>query len=95
MEIIQTLSSIQADLDQIKKALAKFSSSSTVTDKWVSRAEVMLFLNYAPTQMAALENSGKLIVAKVGKRKFILRESLERLLDSNILSSAITSDFKS
>ena len=34
-------------------------------------------------RMAAIEKGGDLIVAKVGKRKFILKESLERLLEKS------------
>ena len=44
----------------------------------------MEYLGYAETQMAALEKSGKIIVAKIGKRKFIQRVSIRKLIESGI-----------
>jgi len=45
--------------------------------------EVQVFFNYKPAQMAALLNNPMLKVAKVGKRKFILSESLDAFLERN------------
>ncbi len=83
-EILQT---IQQDIAELKKGLLKPVLPPTVSEKWVSRSQVMQFFNYAPTQMASLEKSGELIVTKVGKRKFILRDSITMLLDKNIQSN--------
>ncbi len=55
--------------------------NNTISNKWIPLAEVQKFFNYKPTQMAALLKNGLLKVAKVGKRKFILRESLEAFLE--------------
>ena len=87
MDTLQVLESIQLEIAQLRYLITNISVLPTVSERWVSRAEAMQFFNYGPTQMAALENEGNLVVAKIGKRKFILRESLNKLLDSHILPS--------
>ena len=52
-----------------------------VNSKWVPLSEVQKFFNYRPTQMAALLKDETLKVAKVGKRKFILQDSIEKFLE--------------
>ena len=84
MEPIEILNSIQKEFSNLKLFLSSQRSNSNVSDKWLSRSHVMSFLSYAPTQMAALEKSGELVVSKVGRRKFILRSSLEEYLERNI-----------
>jgi hypothetical protein len=87
METLQLLQTILTELAEIKKAILTPTVNTGVSEKWVRRADVMHFFSYAPTQMTALENSGDLIVSKIGKRKFILRESITKLLDNNIQSN--------
>ena len=50
-------------------------------DKWIPLTEVQAFFNYRATQLSNLLKDSTLIVAKVGKRKFVLRESLEAFLE--------------
>ena len=52
-----------------------------VNSKWVPLSEVQKFFNYRPTQMAALLKDETLKLAKVGKRKFILQDSIEKFLE--------------
>lgn len=56
-------------------------TNSNVTSKWIPFGEVQSFFNYRPTQMAALLKDSNLKVAKVGKRKFILKDSLDSFLE--------------
>jgi hypothetical protein len=84
MEQNEILRAIQQDISELKKNLAPPLHTNCVSSKWVPRPDVMRFFNYAPTQMASLEKSGEVTVAKVGKRKFYLRESLENFLEKNI-----------
>ena len=51
--------------------------------KWIPLKEVMLFFNYRATQMSALLKDKTLVVAKVGKRKFVLAESLNEFLEKS------------
>jgi hypothetical protein len=46
-------------------------------DKWLPLDEVKKLFNYKTTQMAALLKNKLLVVAKVGNRKFVLKESLD------------------
>lgn len=61
----------------------KNSISKSATSKWLTFQEVQQMFNYRSTQMATLLKL--LVVSKVGKRKFILRESLEKLLEQCVL----------
>ena len=54
-----------------------------VTDKWVPYEELRQFFNYKATQMASLLKNELLKVAQIGKRKFVERESIERLLEAS------------
>lgn len=51
--------------------------------EWIPRKELMKYLDYGATQMAALLNSNELIVSVIGKRKFVYRESFLKLLEKN------------
>jgi len=55
----------------------------SATQKWLTYQEVQQMFDYGATQMSTLLR--KLVVSKVGKRKFVLRESLENLLEQHIL----------
>ena len=85
MEQTEFLLAIKQDLLDLKKLVKPDTSKNIVTDKWIPRHAVMDFFQYGNTQMAAFEKDDSLIVAKVGKRKFILRESLEKILTRNII----------
>ena len=56
-------------------------AKTTLSEKWIPYSELQSFFNYKTTQMAALLNAKELVVAKIGKRKFISRESVELFLD--------------
>ena len=53
----------------------------TSYDKWLPLDEIKRLFNYKTTQMAALLKNKLLVVAKVGKRKFVLKESLDDFFD--------------
>ena len=55
--------------------------NNQISNKWIPLEEIKKFFNYRPTQMAALLKNEILKVAKVGKRKFVSRESLELFLE--------------
>ncbi|HLG41652.1 MAG TPA: hypothetical protein VI461_18375, partial [Chitinophagaceae bacterium] len=67
------------EINIVKKMLFEKAESSSISPNWIPRKDVMDFFSYGATQMAALEKSGQIIVAKVGKRKFIHRDSIARL----------------
>lgn len=53
----------------------------TSSEKWIPLSEIQSFFNYRPTQLASLLKDDTLVVAKIGKRKFVKRESLEAFLE--------------
>ncbi|MBU3714942.1 MAG: helix-turn-helix domain-containing protein [Ferruginibacter sp.] len=52
-----------------------------IYDKWLPLEEVKKLFNYKTTQMASLLKNKLLVVSKVGKRKFILKQSLDDFFD--------------
>ena len=64
-----------------------FNSPGYIVGNWIPRKKVMEFMNYGATQMASFEKTPGLIVSQVGKRKFIHRESLIKLLESHIINN--------
>jgi hypothetical protein len=58
------------------------SKNQASIDDWMSYTELQELFNYKPTQMAALLN--QLVVTQVGRRKFVLKDSVEKLLDENV-----------
>lgn len=73
------------ELAEVKSLLQDIRQRPEITTAWLPRSQVMSFFGYGDTQMAALEKSGSLVVAKVGHRKFIHRDSVLTLLQNNIL----------
>lgn len=72
------------ELSDVKLLLQEIKQSPGITTEWIPRSQVMEFFDYGDTQMASLEKSGRLVVAKVGNRKFIHRESLLKLLTESV-----------
>ncbi|MFC0772418.1 hypothetical protein [Terrimonas alba] len=83
MDSNEIIITICEELIEVKKTLLSLSLANPVSDKWVPRATLMKFLQYGNTQIAALIQNESLITTKVGKRIFILRESIETMLDRN------------
>jgi|LauGreDrversion4_2_1035121.scaffolds.fasta_scaffold621117_2 hypothetical protein len=53
-----------------------------IHENWLTYQEVQEIFNYKPTQMYHLLKNKELIVATVGNRKFIRKDSLEAFLMS-------------
>ncbi|HVT85772.1 MAG TPA: hypothetical protein VHD35_11250 [Chitinophagaceae bacterium] len=85
MDTNELLLSIKLDISELKKTITSLTPKNPMMEIWIPRTEIMKWLNYGPTQMAAFEKNKDLIVTKVGKRKFINKASLEKLLEKNIL----------
>ena len=52
---------------------------------WIPLSEIREFFNYKPTQLAQLLKDTTLVVAKVGKRKFIRADSLNKFLENKCI----------
>lgn len=85
--ILKLINWIVTDLSQIRKQLECLKpENSTVSLDWVSWKEAMSFFGYKDTQMAEMAVEQQLVVAKVGRRKFIKRSSILELLEKSIAS---------
>ena len=81
METTDPLIQLKNDIADLKKFIFAAYPTPAVSAKWIPRAEVMEFLNYRSTQMTAFENNDEIIVAKIGKRKFIHQDSFVKFSD--------------
>ena len=84
MEAADLLIEIKNELNNVKKIILQMSNAPGVSDKWIPRVKVMEFLDYGATQMAAFEKNKEIVIAKVGRRIFINRESLNNFLDKHL-----------
>lgn len=82
---MKEIAELKKNINEIKKELIDPLPKYPVSDKWLKRSDLMAWLDYGDTAMAMLGEKENLIVTKVGKRKFYLRESIEKLLESNII----------
>lgn len=87
-ELLQNLS---REIAAINKRLEEYEISKLL-DNWIPRKKLSGFFEYEDTQMAALINSGKLIVTQIGKRKFIKKSSVLKLLEENIINKQVPVD---
>jgi hypothetical protein len=87
MEENELLIQLKGEIADLKKLIVLTTTTSSVSDKWLPKARVMEFLNYGNTQMAAFEKNSEIIVTRIGKRKFIRRDSLEAFLNKNTVKS--------
>jgi hypothetical protein len=89
MEQGAILSSVFQELQELKSLIKQGNNSpmTAVTENWMPRDQLMKFLGYESTQMAAFLKSGKVVVSKIGKRVFISRKSIEKLLESSVSSA--------
>lgn len=79
-----TLDLLLTEITELKKTIIAGSPTNPISADWIPRSDVMKYFNYKDTQIAALEKSNQITVAKVGKRKFIHRQSIIKLIESNI-----------
>jgi hypothetical protein len=85
MEITESLNKIHLEILAIKKFIQERDINNSIYEKWVSERQLKKFLGYGSTQMALFLKAEGLMISKIGKRKFILRDSLDRLLQKRIL----------
>jgi len=89
MDINDKLSEINRDLGEIKQIMHQKYFQQNLTSNWIPIKDVMNWLSYGPTQMSIFLKSENLVVSRIGKRKFVLKESLEKLLEKNKISPSI------
>ncbi len=59
----------------------KSNSTPESLNNWMTYEDVKKLFNYGATKMSALIKL--LVVSQVGRRKFVLRSSVEQLIDQN------------
>lgn len=85
--ILKLINWILNDLSAIRKQLELAKSQPpTISLEWIPWKEAMSFFEYKDTQMAEMVLEKQLVVAKVGRRKFIKRSSILELLEKSVMS---------
>lgn len=87
METAEILLQLKNEIAELKKLMQSPNSKSIVSDKWLPRGQVKEFLNYGETQMAEFEKQSGILVSRIGRRKFIHRDSFEKFLDCSKITS--------
>ncbi len=87
METAEILIQLRNEITELRRLILLSNSKSIVTDKWLTRKEVMEFLDYEATQMAEFEKHKEIAVSRIGRRKFIHRDSFENFLEKNKITS--------
>lgn len=89
MDINEIIAKINRELVEIKSLIALKRIQQNPVEHWIPIKDVMNWLGYGSTQMAALIKSNCLVVTKIGRRKFVLKDSIEKLLNQNIINPSI------
>lgn len=79
-------STIELLLKSIEDLNQKFDKSYNCLEirrQWIPKNEVMSFLGFADTQMAAITKKYKFITTTIGKRKFYHINSLLKVFENN------------
>ena len=84
-ELHKEIVALRNQVVDLRKEILILTTPKAISDKWVPRSLVMDFMDYQNTQMAEFEKTDGIVVSQVGRRKFILRDSLEKLIDKNIV----------
>ena len=72
-QVLTEFAKLKAELQRIETA--------RMLPEWISRKELMTYLGYGETRMYELLKDGAFTVAEIGKKKFILRQSVLDYLD--------------
>jgi len=67
---------------EINRKLDDFSVKG-LYDVWLPKKAVMRFFDYGETQMRQLEKENKIVVSKIGARKFYSVQSILNLIEAN------------
>ena len=84
MNIEEQLMSIQKSIEDLKMILLK-NQLNIISDKWIPWSDAKEFFDYGSTQMSVLEKNNELVVTKVGRRKYVHRDSIIKLLEKNVV----------
>ena len=82
-KISAELADIREQLADVKKELAELENAKYFGD-WIPRKKVMDFFDYGDTAITALFKSKELKISEIGNRKFISKESVNRLLEKHV-----------
>lgn len=75
---------IQLELNLLRREISMIDMSAHFIEGWLPRKYVKKFFDISDTTLNTLEKSGKLIVSKIGRRKFYDIKSITELLQKNI-----------
>jgi len=74
------------ELQIMRGQISTIDMTATTIDGWLPRKFVMKFFDIGDTTMVKYEKEGKLLVSKIGNRKFYCKNSISNLIKSNILN---------
>ncbi len=79
---------IKQELTDLKELLIKNGIKSPVSENWIAIEDLKEWINYGNTQMCEFLKTKDLIVSQFGRRKFVRKDSLEKLLENGIMNKS-------
>lgn len=83
MNNIQTYALLHQIVKELHKHREEDETCNQKTNQWVSRDVIMEYLGYGNTKIAEVEKHHHLITVKVGREKYFLKSSVEKLIASH------------
>ena len=71
------------ELIKIRQSLKRLEHHNSAMSEWWTKKMVMEYLNYGETQLRKLEKENKIVVSKIGARKFYSVQSILNLIEAN------------
>lgn len=78
-----TLQKVAEELSEVKKAIYYRDVCPEIRKQWIPKHELMRFLDFADTQMAAITKSHPFVTTTIGKKKFYHADSILKVLQEN------------
>ncbi len=82
-KILQTLASFKSEYLALRTKLEQATSWPDIRREWIPRQELMHYLGYGSTQMAAISKQYNLTSTKIGKRIFYSKKQILTILSDN------------
>jgi len=85
--LLKELLLIRQDIAELKSQSIKLHVKPTVLENWIPLDDIKEWISYGNTQTCEFLKTEGLTISQIGRRKFINRDSLNKLLEKNILKN--------
>jgi excisionase family DNA binding protein len=79
---------LQSTLQEIKRSLANFKHTQTLSEQWLDNADVCKLLNVSKRTLQHYRDSGKLPYSQIGAKIYFKVHDVEQFLNDNYKSKS-------